>query len=225
MNRYFTPDVHAYCDILLNRIAPVFDNVQGEQQRAAEAFMSAAASSHEDDYSSAVDAAYEHAEEAAIQFMGMRAVFLATGVSGLFHLFEKQLYKHINKELRDWLNSPIAEWRDLETLIPKFDRKWGMDAPCPELTDAFRDDDLQELRLVANAIKHGDDGPSYKQLVRRAARVVDRSRLDNDWTAGPHSVLKVSISVCNDDVERYRDAILRFWKLDGTFWASRSAFP
>ncbi len=223
VNRSFVPDLHAYCDILLHRIAPVFDDVEGEQQRAAEAFMSAAAAWYEDDQSSAADAAYEHAQEVALQLIGMRAVFLATGVSGLFHLFEKQLYRHINKELQDWLDTPITHWGDLAKLLPAFDRKWGQDPPCQNLINAFHDNDLQELNLVANVIKHGDNGPSYKRLVKSGARVVDKSRIDN-LSAGPYSFLKASVSVCKDDVERYRDAVLRFWKPDGTYWALRSKF-
>src|SRR6185312_11195078 len=109
-----------------------------------------------------LEAAYEHAFDAAIQFMEMRSVFLTTGVSGLFHLFERQLYRHLNKELAAWLQTPITEWRDVAFIIPKFDGKWGRLHPCLNLVEAFRDPDLQELRLVANAVKHGQDGQSYR---------------------------------------------------------------
>jgi hypothetical protein len=173
-----------------------------------------------EDYDSAVEAAYEHARDHTMQFLEMRAVFLATGVSGLFHLFEKQLYLHVNQELKDWLESPLSRWQDLEDMIPKFDRKWGQDAACQDLIDAFRDADLEELRLVANTVKHGNDGQSYRELVKRHAV----ERIEDDWTAGPYSILGVAISVQVDDVKRYRDAILRFWKVDGTFCAARSAF-
>ena len=221
---YFAPDIESYCDILLNRIDPIFEDVEGEQERVASNFLEAAASWYGDDYDSAVDAAFDHARDHALQFMEMRAVFLATGVSGLFHLFEKQLYKHVNKELKRWLASPIAEWRDLVELIPKFDRKWNKSQPCLDLLNAFCDNDLNELRLVANVVKHGDTGPSYKQLLRDKACVVDPARLKNDWTVGPYSIFNVNLSVQADDVRRYRDAVLRFWKIDGEFHAPRSAF-
>jgi len=92
----FAPDIEGYCNILLNRINPIFEDVDGEQERAAQEFMSAAASWYGEDYQGAAEAAYEHAHDSAMQFMEMRAVFMATGVSGLFHLFEKtalQAYK------------------------------------------------------------------------------------------------------------------------------------
>jgi len=152
----------------------------------------------------------------------MRTVFLATGASGLFHMFEKQLYRHINKELKDWLTSPINQWRDLEPMIPKFNRKWRQDTPCPNFITAFNDRDLQELRLVANAVKHGDEGPSFNQLVKSQAVVVSKDRVEDDWTMGPYSVFGVNLSVQAADVMRYRDAVLRFWSLDGTFYAPRT---
>jgi hypothetical protein len=138
-------------------------------------------------------------------------------------LFERQLYRHLNKELAAWLQTPITEWRDVAFIIPKFDGKWGRPHPCLNLVEAFRDPDLQELRLVANAVKHGQDGQSYRHLQRLCAPVLDKARLDDEWS-GSYTVLGIEISVQPRDVERYRDAILRFWSLDGTFWAPRSAF-
>jgi hypothetical protein len=125
--------------------------------------------------------------------------------------------------LAAWLQTPITEWRDVAFIIPKFDGKWGEATPCLNLVEAFRDPDLQELRLVANVVKHGQDGQSYRHLQRLCAPVLDKARLDDEWS-GSYTVLGIEISVQPRDVERYRDAILRFWSLDGTFWAPRSAF-
>ena len=224
VDRHFSPSIESYCDILLDRVVPVFDDPEGEQKRAADDFMQGASSWFGEDYDSAVEAAYEHARDHTMQFLEMRAVSLATGVSGLFHLFEKQLYLHVNKELKGWLTSPLNRWQDLEDMIPKFDRKWGEDAACLNLVDAFRDADLEELRLVAHTVKHGTDGHSNRQLVKNHAIVARAERVEDDWTAGPYSILGVAIAVQVDDVKRYRDAILRFWKVDGNFCAARSAF-
>lgn len=221
----FAPEIEGYCSILLNRIDPIFEDVDGEGHRAMDEFIkSAAKHARDEDYDDVVQAAYDHAQEAALQFFEMRAVFLATGVSGLFHLFERQLYLHINKELKPWLNKPIALWRDLEELIPHFGRKGRDDAPCSEFIDAFNNPDLQELRLVANTVKHGGDGSSYKQLVKNEAVVVSAARMEADYATGAHTVLGVDISVQRGDVERYRDSVLRFWRLKGTFHAPRSSF-
>ena len=224
-SQYFMPNIDSYCDILLNRLDAIFIDVEGEQQRTYDDFLSAASSYYgSDDGYEAYEAAEEHARDHALQFMGMRSVFLATGVSGLFHLFEKQLYRHINKELEEWLTASLSNWRDLEELVPKFDGRWRQDEPCLDLVDAFRDADLKELRLVANAVKHGTDGQSYKELQRSGAVVVKEKRVADDWTVGPHSVFGMSLSIQPDDVRRYQASIKRFWDLDGTFFAPRSAF-
>jgi hypothetical protein len=90
----FAPEIESYCDILLNRIDPIFEDVDAEQERAAEAFMSAAETWYGDDYQGAAEAAYEYARDTAVQFMEMRAVFMATGASGLFHLFKADIQTH-----------------------------------------------------------------------------------------------------------------------------------
>lgn len=223
--RYFVPNIDSYCDILLNRIDPIFMDVDAEEKRVYEEFLASASTYYsDDDADTAYEAAYEHAREHCYQFVEMRSIFLTTGVSGLFHLFEKQLYLHINKELKHWLATPVTSWRDLEDLIPKFDRKRGVDVVCLDFVEAFRNADLKELRLVANTIKHGSDGQSYKEPVRSGAVVVDEERVKEDWTAGPYSTFGVNLSVQVDDVRRYQAAIKRFWEVDGTFCAARSAF-
>ena len=221
-HRIFAPPVRHYANILLTRVAPIFDDVEAEQQRSADEVL-AADGWGPDDYEAAIEAAYEISTDHAIAFFEMRSVFLATGVSGLFHLFEKQLYKHLNHELRDWLTTPVAEWKDARILIEKLDRRYG-DGDAGELARNFGAPDLKELQLVANAIKHGQ-GPSYARLQKMGARVVDPAKVAADWTVGDHSPLAVPIVVEPADIERYRDAILQFWKTEGTYWAPRSAFP
>ena len=95
--QYFAPEVQSYCDILLNRITPIFDDLDGEEARAAKTFLDAIPAYEGEDHDATVEAAYEHALEHVMHFMEMRSVFLTVGVSGLFHLFERQLYRHINK--------------------------------------------------------------------------------------------------------------------------------
>lgn len=221
--RYFAPPIESYAEILLNRVIPIFDDVDGEQERASDEVLSSSGWGP-DNYEHAMETAYEVGVDRALQFMELRSVFLATGVSGLFHLFEKQLYKHMNRELRGWLVKPLNDWRDVRTIIEKLTHKMGHDdRETTELLDAFSDPHLNELHLVANAVKHGD-GRSLEQLKSTGAAVVSADRLENDWTVGAFSILNVNVAILSEDVERYRDAILRFWSTEGTFWAVPEAF-
>ncbi len=220
--RMFKPAVEGYSDMLLNRILPIFDDVPGEQRRAVEAVMTSWDCWGEDDYAMIAETAYESSMETAFQFVELRSVFAATGVSGLFHLFEKQVYRHVNHELRRWLAGPISEWRDIRELFKSLDEKDRV--PSSELLDILEAQDLRELRLVANSVKHGP-GRSYDELISINAPVIQSARLDDDYTVGRHSILGIGISIQPDDIDRYRNAILRFWSLEGDFGSPRSEFP
>jgi hypothetical protein len=220
--RLFGPPVEHYTDILLNRVVPLFDDLDGEQQRVAEETLGSSGWGDED-YERAVEAAYEQSTDHVLQFMEMRTNFLTVGVSGLFHLFEKQLYRHLNRELRDWLTAPINEWRDASDLILKLSNRYGEGEDGLELQRNFLDPDLTEVRLVANAVKHGE-GPATEALRKMNAVVVSADRLTRDWTVGEFSILNVAVAIEPADVVRYRDAILRFWATNGTYWAPRAAF-
>lgn len=217
----FAPEIEAYVRILLERVLPIFDDVDGEADRAAQEVLASpswGAYSYED----ALEAAHDRSIESALQFMELRSVFLTMGAAGLFHLFEKQVYKHFNTELRYWFTA-ITEWNDIEEIIKKLIGPIDEDGARTKLQARFSDADLYELRLVANAIKHGE-GRSYSQLMKMGALVVNENRLQNDWTVGTHSILRVNIAMLPEDIERYRDAILRFWRIDGNFSAPLTAF-
>jgi hypothetical protein len=209
----FAPAIKSYCSILLDRILPVFADPEAEQERAAEEAMASMAGWNED-YDGASEAAYEYGIEQGMMFWEMRTVFLATGVSGLYHLFEKQLYRQLNHELGQWSDHIVSDWKEASDIIALFS-----EAHCkgPTLQQAFSDPDLRELVDVANAVKHGDNGRAMRRLRKNKAVVVNPARVQEDWTTGRFSILGVSLVVLPEDVIRYRDAVLRFWELDGTF--------
>jgi hypothetical protein len=210
---HYIPPVQHYTEILLNRLIPIFDDLDGEQQRAAHAVYH---QPHWRDEDEAIQAAYDYSFQQVTQFMELRSVFLATGVAGLFHLFEKQLYRHLNSELKYLLTSQVKAWKDATHIIQLLDRPATADGHTA-LWAAFNDPDLKELRLVANAVKHGE-GLAYNELKTMGAVVVDATRIETDLAVGPFSVLAVSLVIQPEDVRRYEAAILRFWALKGVFW-------
>ena len=163
-----------------------------------------------------METAHEHSMDHVVQFLELRAVFLASGVAGLFHLFEKQLYRFLNHELRSNLIRRIDRWEDAASVIA------GLDQPSDTagktaLQVAFENTAIRELRLVANVVKHGE-GRSYDDLKAMRARVTEEARLEDDFTTGPHSILGVALAIDRDDIERYVAALLAFWSLEGNFW-------
>ena len=215
----FRPAVEKYADILLQRFLPIFEDVDGEQQRAAQEMLDA--QGWTGDCEAAAQAAYDYITEQVLIFLEMRSVFLATGVAGMFHLFEKQIIRHIGKELHyfELLNEKgslveIDRWSRADELIRQLHYRASGDGPS--LLDVWKSLDLKELREVANAVKHGA-GRALSVLRSMGAPVVEPSRLSNDWTVGPFSILSVPISITAEDVIRYRDAILAVWRVRGTF--------
>ena len=82
--------------------------------------------------------------------------------------------------------------------------------------EAINDPNLQELREVANAVKHGE-GRATKALRQMRAPVVDAARIASDWTTGNYSMLSVPLSINIEDVFRYKLAVLGFWQVRGRF--------
>jgi hypothetical protein len=211
----FGSPIRQYAEILTSRVMPLFDDLDGERQRIADEILNASGWGP-DDYEAAMDTAYEHSRDHTIQFMELRTVFLATGVAGLFHLFEKQLYQFLNHELRRNITKKIDCWEQAANAVDALDQPRGPDGRTA-LQVAFNDVAIKELRLVANVVKHGE-GRSYDDLKVMGARVVEAERLKEDFTIGPYSVFGVALAIDRDDIERYVAALLSFWALKGNFW-------
>ena len=212
----FGSPIRHYAEILKLRVMPLFDDLDGEQQRVADEVLNASYWGP-DDYEAATEAAYEHSRDHTIQFLELRTVFLATGVAGLFHLFEKQLYRFLNHELRRNLTKNIDRWEEATDAIDTLDQPRSRNDGRTALQTAFHSSDIKELRLVANVVKHGE-GRSYDDLKAMGARVVEPSRLEKDFTVGVHSVFGVALAIDQDDIERYVTALLSFWGVKGSFW-------
>ncbi len=218
----FAPPIRHYVELLLDRFIPLFDDAEGEQARATEEALRAYERAWGEDYEGAVEAAYDYGIGHAIMFMEMRSVFVATGVAGLFHLFEKLLYRQLNHELRrvgavhSKTGAPysVTRWDQAREMIQELRHSPN----GPLLLNAFSSPDLDELRLVANAVKHGE-GRSLDELKAANAAVVDPSRIDRDFTVGERSALGVRIAIHREDIERYRDAVISYWKVRGNFTA------
>ena len=70
-------------------------------------------------------------------------------------------------------------------------------------------------------MKHGE-GRSYDELKALGVRVVDTARMQNDFTIGQHSIFGVALTIDRDDIDRYVNALLAFWSLEGSFWCRLS---
>lgn len=215
----FTPAILNYTDLLLNRFLPVFNDLAGEQERATQnAYENL--SQHED-HIDALEISYDIGMDHVLMFMEMRNTFLATGVAGLFHLFEKQVYTHFNHELRDYIlkqknGKPFVldRWSRADDIIKSFNKISRLEGQA--LQEAWNNRDLIELHEVANTVKHGP-GAALEKLKAMNAPVIDPERFKNDRHLICFTNADVPLAIKAEDVERYRDSILAFWKVRGFF--------
>jgi len=117
------------------------------------------------------------------------------------------------RQLRTWLSGKlptattkidkIREWKDL------FKRVDQVDGAI--LTDDLRAD-LDELRSVANAVRHGSE-KSVDEVLKAAPHFWDqaRARPDSRW----QSDLVGNMRIPDARLERYTRAVLEFWHLAG----------
>lgn len=219
----FITSIDYFLEITKERVFPIFDDVDGEQERVADEVLSSPHWGY-DDAAEAYEAAYDISIEKALLFIELRNLFIASSTAHLFHLFERQIYKHLFYELRHDLTKPIDNWRDAASLISRLRFKESDTShDARELQEVFNDPDLIELRFVANCVKHGE-GPSHEKLVKMGAQVVSNERLSQEWSTGNNSLLGADILILTSDLDRYANAIRRYWNLRGVFWSPRSDF-
>ena len=111
-----------------------------------------------DDPDDFYDSGHEWVISQCLQIAEVNGYMVGVAIAGLYHLWEKQVVLYLKKELRhDW----VIEDR-------KLPQKWNQIVETFKAYSTNFDDlpfypELNELRLVANTVKHGH-GVSYKEL-------------------------------------------------------------
>lgn len=114
-------------------------------------------------------------------------------------LFERQLCR--------WAHAHGKKAHSWKTALPACARIGGLD-----LAEAGLSDDLNELHLVANVVRHGE-GPSCKDLQAMAPLLWDNASNDYYDLAPDTTPASDLLRIRTDDLRRYSRAIVRFWGL------------
>lgn len=198
-----------YVDAFTERLFPVFNHIDDEATAAAnsawEAAMSSPLSDDGFDPGDFAEAAQERGLEVYENLAFTRQQLLGLAAAGLYHLWERLLKQFICKELRGWkfggrtihqLMAP-ANFDLLKTFLSEFGYRL-------EATPYFAD--LNELRLIANVVKHGD-GSSCEALQVMAPRLFEGYHYHFDIFSKAES-----LALKAEDFHRYTTAIRSFWE-------------
>lgn len=112
-------------------------------------------------------------------------------------MFERQLSR--------WLGTHGAKYERLDSALGTAGAIASID-----LAKAGIPDDLGELRLVANVVRHGD-GPSCDRLKAKAPQLWDNARDDYRDLAPAPVPASDELRIRAGDLRRYVCAIARFW--------------
>jgi hypothetical protein len=158
--REFVPQLRAIVEVLEMRTLPAFSGIEQEAEKVSEeawdAFMSAPGTGDEDPSDFA-----EAAEEAGVSHYmllnGIRQGMVNLFAAPLYHAFEQQVMLFLRREvldLREENNPKLFQ-------LPEFQRR--LKARGLDVTSFHCWGKLDELRLVANTVKHAE-GESARKL-------------------------------------------------------------
>lgn len=211
------PEVRMYAQVIEKRLLPVFDRAEQEADAVANADFDESMSAPADETSNfdPADAADQAFEKGLLHYQlleGVRQSLLNIAAVHLHHQFEQHLLLFHKQEL---LN--MGEENNHKLL----DRKevWSrLMAHGVDVTTFASWEKIDELRLVANVVKHAE-GSASRQLTSRRPDLFTSPQLRNDpfWGSFVPSGVDRPLSgndffVTLSDFQSYTESVLRFWQ-------------
>lgn len=213
--REFAPQLRAIADTLEKRMLPAFEGIESEaeavSQEAWDAFMSSAGAGDEDpgDFAEAAqDAGISH----YMLLYGIRQGMLNLFAAALYHCFEQQIVMFLRREVLD----PREENDPKLFQMGEFQKR--MNILRIHITTFSSWAKVDELRFVANTVKHAEGGSAHKLHQIRPELFVHPQISESGLAFGkiePRVFLPLAgqdLFVSVVDVGQYRDSLLEFWQ-------------
>lgn len=171
--------------VSFNRLLLSFTNIDAEASYEAEKYLEKRCREFNpeiDDEGIIYENAYFKEVNYAYSQYESKQNFLNTSVVSLFHIFERQFKKVFEPTTQGWL--------DIMKKASYFNTDYNVEI-CPNFEIINK-----ELRLLANAIKHGQHSNAFKKLKKEYPNFIN----EHDC-----------IQVCKEDIEKYINSIQYFW--------------
>jgi len=212
----FVKQARVFCDSMINRVLPAFDNIEQEAERIANLEYERLASRPGTGEEHMGDIA-ETAQDAGIDYYewlsGVKCGLMNLGTVGLSHLFDQQCCIFHRRQLLD-----RNEEND-KALLTRREFKTRLARAAIKIENLSSWPKIDELRLAANTIKHAE-GDSARKL--REVRP-DLFLCSKATIYAPMSGEGICIKVT--DFEQYERAIVQFWDELGTLIQANSNQP
>lgn len=209
----FVPQLQALVDVLEKRLLPAFANIEEEAEKASqeawEASMSAPATGYEDPADFAEDA-QQAGVSRYILLDGIRQGMVNLFAAALYHAFEQQVMVFLRREVLALGEEDDAELFKLGELQKRL-KAAGVDVAALSSWPT-----IDELRLVANTVKHAE-GDSARKLHQLRPELFEHPQagLGPAFRSATPRVFQPLVGedlyVSLRDVQRYRDAVIQFW--------------
>lgn len=195
----------AYVEAVRARLLPAISTPDPSiREQVEDAYMAviSATSDHdgEPDVSMAYSAAQDVEEEAADDHLFVYEQVLGLAIAGLFHVWERAMRRVLIRAIRFQLPVPdrqTIERADTKQLLSAL-QATGMRLPSSSILER-----LNELRLIANVVKHGS-GASLRELAEFYPERFDGMEAD---IASPDF-----LSLTEEDLNTFGDAVATFWR-------------
>ena len=211
-------DIWHYADTYKNKISPVFSNIEEEAKKIADEQYEEMGRYFNPDYHDAGDFAEQAWEKGLDYFEGMSLMGYNTKLmwcSTLYHFWEQQVRRFIYQEVNR--THRFIDKNKKEIPFEKFCVR-GID----DIKEAFSDfnqnleqlsswEDINELRLLTNVIKHGA-GWSATELEKLRPEFFNNAVLKiNLLELYRNTLTNIVLSIQDEDFERYCNSLIKFW--------------
>lgn len=212
----FKTAVNYFSKILSNKVVPGFDNISEEADEVEREVYERLGMSFDPDNDDPADSA-EAAHDAGISFYimadGMKQGTINLFTAGLYHLFEQWFFQFHRRELltfREDGEMALVNWREAKERLLKL---YKVDV---ETFSSWSK--VNELRLIANTVKHADGG-SCNELKKLRPELFLSPRLEKDGHAIDlvkvrevfHPLAGEDFYVSLEEFSKYVEAAKKFW--------------
>lgn len=205
--------------VIFEKLLPPFDNIDAESHIVEEKEwnrLGELPGTGDEDPATLAEVAGDAGLAYYEAMMASRQTILNTMAAALYHLFEQQVIAFCRHELVG-LNEVRTRTFNPREAIKRIKDKEYLGIDCEKFASWEK---IQELRLVADTVKHADEGTSAKQLYARRPDMFVAPCIRGDAILSSRSeqypiympLAGTDFYVIEDDLKHYCNTVREFWK-------------